>query len=75
MKLIPYDAATPKEYLVNQLHIHCDSGWEMSKTMHEIDSWCRNTQDTGTIVWTSQAYTITLWFEKAKYRTWFELTR
>lgn len=74
MKLIPYKDTLPREYFKHRLEILCDSGWEMSKKMHELNSLCDN-NDTSTIVWVTQHYVITLWFQKEKHKTWFELVR
>lgn len=76
MKLIPLEEENlPQEYFQHKLEIECMSGWEMSKLMHKINARCADSNHKGTIVWTSQYYVITLWFQKEKHKTWFELIR
>lgn len=73
MKLIPYEDTLPREYLQHRLEILCDSGWEMSKRMHEIKNFCNSQTNNSTVVWTTLRYVITLWFQEATHKTWFEL--
>ena len=57
----------------HKTEIECKSGMEMSGIMHRMQRWCTETPSDSAVVWDSGHYTITLWFEKKKHKTWFEL--
>jgi len=72
MKLLHRNEAKPNESAY-KTQIECGSGMEMSGIMHSMQKWCNETPSDSTVVWDSGHYTITLWFEEGKYKTWFEL--
>jgi hypothetical protein len=71
MKLIHRNEA--KKTPAHKMQIECGSGTEMSGIMHKMQRWCTETPSDSVVVWDSGHYTITLWFEEGKYKTWFEL--
>ena len=71
MKLLHRNDA--KNTPAHKMQIECGSGMEMSSIMHKMQKWSTETPSDSVVVWDSGHYTITLWFEKKKHKTWFEL--
>jgi len=57
----------------NAMTVECKSGNEMSRLMHKVAAFCKNNKSKSEVVWDSNHYCITLWFEKEKYLTYFQL--
>lgn len=57
----------------NQLRIDCSSGNEMTSVMYRVAGYCKQFNDSSLVVWDSSHHCVTLWFEKEKYLSFFEL--